>query len=103
MYKSIRDPVDHSRTTRQHAGESMKSDINLPGMALVGLGLVALAIGLHSLATGAGVVALTALGLAVALVGGGLGWFALAHRKVRRLEDHWYATHPDQLYQPPAS
>ena len=47
-----RDPVDHERSTRQHAGESMKNGANAPGLAGVAVAVVALIVGLFALATG---------------------------------------------------
>ena len=46
-----RDPVDHERSTRQHAGESMKNGANAPGLAGVAVAVVALIVGLFALAT----------------------------------------------------
>lgn len=36
-------PVDHARTTRQHAGETLKNTANIPGLIAVVVGVVALA------------------------------------------------------------
>jgi len=49
MADSISDPIDHARTTRQHAGETMKNGTNSPGLVLVAIGVVAL--GCRSLRT----------------------------------------------------
>jgi hypothetical protein len=45
-------PVDHERTTRQHAGESLKNGANAPGLAGLAVAVVAVIIGLYALATG---------------------------------------------------
>ena len=42
MPDNSRDPVDHSRTARQHAGETMKAGVNAPGLIATGVGVVAL-------------------------------------------------------------
>ncbi|MGV0593206.1 protein UsfY [Mycolicibacterium porcinum] len=97
------DPVDHSRTTRPHAGESMKDNRNMPALALIGLGVVlfvACLVGFATGNTGAGV--LLAVVAAVALVGGG-AWLAITHLRVRRIEERWYAEHPEAIRQEPNS
>lgn len=98
-----RDPVDHARTTRQHAGESMKNGVNAPGLIAVGIGVVALFVGLFAFATGHAVAGAAAVVLAVLLGGAGIGWLALAHRRVRDAERRWQAEHPSETYEPPTS
>jgi hypothetical protein len=63
-WPAARHPVDHARTTRQHAGESLKDSTNAPGLAAVAVGVVALVVGLFALATGHVVVGLVAVILA---------------------------------------
>ena len=46
MPDTSRDPVDHVRTTRQHAGETVKNGQNGPGLIAVGIGVLALVISL---------------------------------------------------------
>lgn len=97
------DPVDHARTYRQHAGETMKAGKNAPGPIAIGLGVLALVIGLFSFAnssTPAGVIGVV---LAVLLIGGGLGWLAWTHRKVAEQQKDWVRDHPDADYEPPTS
>ena len=38
--KGPKDRVDHSRTTRPHAGESMKDNKIMPALIVIGVGLV---------------------------------------------------------------
>ena len=52
MPDNSRDPVDHSRTARQHAGETMKAGVNAPGLIATGVGVVAFFFGFAALATG---------------------------------------------------
>ena len=78
--KSPKDPVDHARTTRPHAGESMTDTKNMP--ALTGLAFIAIA----------------AAGFVV-----GLAWLAVEHRRVRNIEERWYAEHPAAHRQWPSS
>lgn len=90
------DPVDHSRTTQPHAGESFIDTLWLPGLALLALGIVTIA----------GFVAATAynhdelqlpLGLiAGALVTAGTLLIAVEHHRVNTVERRWLAEHPDR-------
>ena len=93
MADSISDPIDHARTTRQHAGETMKNGTNSPGLVLVAIGwwrwLWACTDSPSST-----VGALSGIGLAVVLSSAGLTWVLLAHREVRKDERRWHAAHP---------
>lgn len=103
MPDTSRDPVDHARTTRQHAGETMKAGVNAPGLIAVGLGVLCLVVGLYSFAndsTPAGVVGVV---LAVLLIAGGLGWVARVHHRVQRQQQEWHREHPEAHYEPPTS
>ena len=91
------DPVDHSRTTQPHAGESFTDTLWLPGLLLIGVGTVLIA----------GTVAATAYGninlslilglVAGALVTAGALAITLEHQRVKRVERRWLAEHPGQL------
>jgi hypothetical protein len=97
------DPVDHSRTTRQHAGESLKDGTNAPGLAAVAVGVVALVAGLFALASGRVVVGLVAVILAALAGAAGIAWLAYAHRRVRQAELRWAAEYSDEPAPPPTS
>lgn len=97
------DPVDHARTTRQHAGESMKNGANAPGLALLAAGVIATVVCLASLATGRDGVAVTAALIAVLGYLAGAAWLVIAHRRVRAVEQRWLAEHPSVPEQPPTS
>ena len=95
MKGAYHDPVDHSRTTQPHAGESFIDTLWWPGLLLLALGVVAIA----------GFVAATAynnqdgmpliLGLiAGALVTAGALLITLEHHRVKRVERRWMAEHP---------
>jgi multisubunit Na+/H+ antiporter MnhB subunit len=91
-----RDPVDHERTTRPHAGESMKNGTNAPGLAGVAVAVVALIVGLFAMATGHVVVGCVAVILAAVCAAAGSGWLVFAHHRIRRAElQQWEATHSD--------
>lgn len=101
--KGPKDPVDHARTTRPHAGESMKDNKIMPGLIVIGLALVSFVGSLAAFATGHHDVGLTFVCLAGAgfVVGG--GWLLVEHLRVRKIEERWYADHPDAQRQRPSS
>jgi hypothetical protein len=101
--KGPKDPVDHARTTRPHAGESMKDNVIMPALIVIGLALVTFVGSLAAFATNHDDVGLTLVGLAaVGFVIGSL-WLALEHLRVRRIEDRWYTDHPGVMRQRPSS
>ena len=53
MGDDSKDPIDHARTTRQHAGETMKNGTNAPGLVILALGVMAMVFGLAAFASGA--------------------------------------------------
>lgn len=96
MKGAYRDPVDHVRTTLQHAGESFIDTLWWPGLILIGVGTALIA----------GTVAATAYGnpdlslvlglIAGALVTAGALLVALEHQRVKRVERKWRAEHRDR-------
>jgi hypothetical protein len=97
------DPVDHERTSRQHAGETFTYGVNAPGLVAVAVAVVALCIGLVAVATGHLLVGSAAAILAVASGVAGGAWLLLTHRKVRAAEVRWEAMNFDQPPPPPSS
>jgi hypothetical protein len=97
------DPVDHSRTFRQHAGESFTYGANAPGFIGAAVAVVSVVVGLFMFATGR--VTEGAIAVAVAaLVGAGSAiWVARTHRKVREDELRWHAANSDEPAPPPSS
>jgi len=98
-----RDPVDHERTTRQHAGESLQNGFNAPGLVGVAAGVVALIVGLFALAIGRPGVGATAVIVAAVAATAGAAWLRLAHRRVRDDELDWAAANSDEPVPPPSS
>ncbi|OBB88944.1 hypothetical protein A5760_23580 [Mycobacterium colombiense] len=96
-------PVDLSRTTRQHAGESFKNGANAPGLAGSAVAVIALTVGLFAVA--AGHLVGGAIALLVAVVVGALSaaWLLRAHSKVRDAELRWHAAHSGKPAPPPSS
>lgn len=93
--KTPEDPVDHARTTRPHAGETMKDTKNLPALILLGIAMATFVGALAAHASGhhdVGVI-LGSISAVVFVVSG--AWFWIAHRRVRGIEERWHAEHPD--------
>ncbi len=103
MGDTFHDPVDHARTTRRHAGQSLIDPRSWPGLLLTVIGVAAIFRCLTTFGTGhndrgviAGVIAIVALT-------SGVVWLVAEHRRVRRVEDRWHDEHPDAQRQRPAS
>lgn len=103
MGDSFRDPVDHVRTTRPFAGESMIDIVNWPGYLLIAASVIADAACLAAFASGLDTQGLVLVVVSIATTVLGLTWLAVEHRRVRRIADRWYAQHPDAQRQRPAS
>jgi hypothetical protein len=103
MGDTSKDPVDHARTTRQHAGETMKNGVNAPGLILLAIAVVAMVVSLATFASGHSSVGVTAAVVAVVAAAVGGGWVYLVHMRVRRKEARWLAEHPQAHAEPPTS
>ncbi|MGV0795049.1 protein UsfY [Mycolicibacterium sp. XJ1819] len=101
--KSPNDPVDHSRTTRPHAGETMKDTKNMPALVLLGIALVTFVGCLAAFGTGHPDVGAILAVIAAVLFVVSLGWFLIEHMRVRRIEDRWHEEHPEAQRQRPSS
>jgi hypothetical protein len=99
---SAKDPVDHARTTRPHAGETMKDTKNLPGLVLLGLALVSFVGGLAAFGSGHSDVGVILVSVAAGVLVISLAWLLIAHLRVRKIEERWYAEHPDADRQRPS-
>ncbi len=103
MGDTFRDPVDHRRTTRPLAGESMIDVLSWPGYLLVAMGLSFLVGSLAAFGTGHGSEGMTTGVAAVVAVSLGLVWLLVEHRRIRRIADRWYDEHPEVQRQRPSS
>jgi FtsH-binding integral membrane protein len=83
MGNNSRDPVDHRRTTRPRARESMKNTWRMPGLLLVGTGAAAFVMCLAAFALGRVGVGIAATIVALLATGAGLAWLAMEGRRVR--------------------
>ncbi len=97
------DPVDHARTTRQRAGETLKNTRSMPGLVLGALGVVALVVCLYLFGRGQQVGGIVAAVGAVVLGLAGALWVLAQHRQVSRAESHWAAEHPEAHTEPPTA
>lgn len=102
MGDTFRDPVDHMRTTRPHAGRALIDVLSWPGYSLI---IVAVLGGFGSLAAFATTHDVRGAEIAaVALIAGVLGtlWVAIEHRRIGRVTHRWHLAHPDVWRQPPS-
>ena len=100
--KGSKDPIHHARTSRPRAGESMKDNVMMPALVVIGLALVSFVGCLVAFATqhqivGVVLAVVAAVGFVVGTV-----WVAVERRKVRHVDERWYAKHPDTQRQPPS-
>lgn len=95
MKSAHRDPVDHSRTTQPHAGESFIDTLWLPGLGLILLGTVTIAGFIAATAYGRTEMQLPLGFIAGALVTAGAILIALEHRRVKRVEQRYLDEHPE--------
>jgi protein-S-isoprenylcysteine O-methyltransferase Ste14 len=92
MGDTASDPIDHQRTTRPLAGETMKNTAKAPGLAFVAVAVVAFVVCLAGFAVrqvnvgiGAAIVALLAAGAALACL-------SMERRRVRQVQRDWSST-----------
>jgi hypothetical protein len=95
MGDTAKDPVDHARTTRPHAGETMKDTVNMPALVLLVVALVSFVACLAAFGTSHGDIGTWLAVIAAVLFVASASWFGLEHWRVRRKERQWTATHRD--------
>lgn len=86
MGEPSRGPVDHARTTRPYAGETLKDTGRIPGLVLVGAGIVAFVMCLVAFALGQVGSGIAAAVVAQLAAGAGLAWLSMDRRRVRQAE-----------------
>lgn len=96
-------PVDHARTTRQHAGEALKNGANAPGLAGAAVAVIALTVGLFAVAAGhpGGRRHRSDRGRRTWRAQRGVA--AACPRKARDAELRWHASHSERPAPPPSS
>jgi len=103
MGDTYHDPVDHLRTTRPLAGESLIDVMHWPGYLFVVAGVIGVCASLAAFGTGHQHEGMTAGVMAVVVMVLGLVWLAVEHRRIRGIFERWNAEHPDVPRQWPAS
>jgi hypothetical protein len=103
MGDTYRDPVDHVRTTRSHAGESMIDVASWPGYLLLVAGVIAVVGCLAAFGTGHQSQGMATGVIAIFALVSGLVYLVFEHRRVRRIEERWHEAHPEVQRQRPAS
>lgn len=93
MGNSSHDPVDHVRTTRPHAGEAMKDTAQMPGLILIGAGVVAIVIALVNFALGQVGIGIAAVVVALLAAGAGSAWLGMERRRVHQAERQSVTNH----------
>jgi hypothetical protein len=93
MGDTSEDPIDHHRTTRPRAGESMKSGLKTPGLILLAVGVVAIVVCLASFAGRQVTVGIGAIAVALLATGAGFAWLGMDSRRVRQVERKWKSSH----------
>jgi uncharacterized membrane protein HdeD (DUF308 family) len=81
LNQTERTPVDVERTTRAHAGQTMKDGHNVPGLVGVAFGVISLVVGLFLLATGQESRGFVAVIVAVMSAMVGVAWLVHTHRR----------------------
>jgi Flp pilus assembly protein TadB len=93
MGDTSRDPIDHRRTTRARAGESVKSGAKTPGLLLLAVAVVAIVVCLASFALRQVTVGIGAIAVALLATGAGFAWLGMESRRIRQVEREWRDSH----------
>ena len=93
MGDTSRDRIDHHRTTRSRAGESMKSGLKTPGLFLLAAGLVAFVVCLAGFAERAVAVGVAGAVVALLATGAGFAWLGMDSRRIRQVQREWADAH----------
>src|SRR5215217_1688973 len=92
---NTRDPIDHFRTTHQHAGESFIDIYCWPGLLSIALGVMSLIGCVTSAAYRHHEWVLTTGIVGALAIAGGIAWLIVEHHRVLRIEERWQAEHPE--------
>lgn len=101
MGDNAKDPIDHHRTFRAHAGENLNNTAALPGLVFVGVGVLAFVLALAALANRQYHAAEICIGVAIAAAVIASSWLYAQRNRVRRVKDEWHRRHPEAHPAPP--
>ena len=93
MGDTSRDPIDHHRTTRSRAGESIKSGLKSPALLLFAVGAVAFVVCLASFAERQVGVGVGGAIVALLAAGAGFAWLGMESRRIRQVQREWKSSH----------
>ncbi len=103
MGNTAEDPVDHYRTTRPHAGVTMKNTAAIPGLIFAAFGVVAFVGCLAALANQRYAWAAVCIAIAVVAAAAAATWLYAQRRRVRNVEKDWHDKHPEVVPTAPDS
>jgi hypothetical protein len=89
------DPIDHFRTTHQHAGEHFIDIYSWPGLSSIALGVISLIGCIAAVAYQHREWVLTTGIVGAMAMAGGIAWLLVEHHRVLRIERQWHAEHPE--------
>ena len=95
MGDNAKDPIDHHRTTRPHAGVSMKNTAAMPGLIVIGISVAAFVGSLAALANGHARAAIILIGIVAVGAVTATVWLYAQRRRVGRVEKDWHERHPE--------
>ncbi|WP_078327192.1 protein UsfY [Mycobacteroides salmoniphilum] len=95
MGEASDDPVDHARTFRPHAGETLTDRAAWPGLAFIALGITAVVLGLT--AAGYRLYGWVSIAGVSALAFFFVGWLWLhvERKRIRQMESQWHQEHSE--------
>jgi hypothetical protein len=95
MGDTFRDPVDHVRTTRPHAGRAVINVLSWPGYLLIAAGMMATVGCLAAFGTGHDPQGEAIAVAAVAAAAIGVLWLVVEHKRIGRVAELWHLAHPE--------
>jgi hypothetical protein len=95
MGNTFHDPVDHLRTTRPLAGESLIDVLHWPGYLLIMAGLIGGVASLAAFGSGHHTEGMVAGMVGISAAAFGVIWLTVEHWRIRKIADRWYDEHPE--------
>lgn len=102
MGDTFHDPIDHARTTRRHAGESLINVRSWPGHLLIVIAVLAIFRSLTMFGEGLSERGMISGVIAMVALASGVMWLVVEQRRILGIENRWHEAHPDVIRQRPA-